>query len=145
MKPEPAKNSEELIDRFGRDITELFDQVLVQTQWRITTSDFKSDKAFQKYLNSIPEAERLIAVAESSLRTFIHDLMSHFDGSDDFVIIGKIEGGEQFDLRSLCPDMLKGHQFDWLDEFSSREDIEGKIMEKQRLEEGPYRRNRDVK
>jgi hypothetical protein len=130
VKPKLTRNSEELLKRFGKQLVERFDQTIAQVSRSITHSEIESDRELRVYLGKLDSNERSIQIAQIALRTFIHDFMSIMDESDDFKIIGTTGNGKHYDLRDLCPEGLHGNQLDWLEMYSSYEDVIGSLIKK---------------
>jgi hypothetical protein len=130
MKPELTKTPDELIARFGMQLARIFDDTLDQLSNSLGNSEVPIHRELRAYLDTLPVNERIIKVAQSALETFVHDLMSSLDESDDFKVVGVTIDGRQFDLRDLCPEGLHGKQLDWLENYGSYEDVYGMLIKR---------------
>jgi hypothetical protein len=108
MKEPPVGTKSELIERFGKQLAEVFNHTLDQLTYALSVSEIEVHRNLRNFVATLPIEDKPHLVAQSALESFIHDLMSRFDESDDFKIIGKLKDGTQFDLRDLCPEGLHG-------------------------------------
>lgn len=126
----PANTNRELIERFGKQLSEIFDHSLAQLTSALNDSDLETDKDFRKFLNEFSPKERDIKVAQKVLETFVHDIMASFDESNDFKIVGTLADQTNVDLRDLCEGGLHDDQLKWRERFSTHKDIYSMIFEK---------------
>lgn len=127
MKEPPVDTKRELIERFGKQLAEVFNHTLDQLTYALDDSEIEVHRNLRNFVAALPIEDRPHLVTQSALESFIHDLMSRFDESDDFKIIGTLKDGSQFDLRDLCPEGLHGNQLNWLEKYGSREDVYAKV------------------
>ena len=131
MREKPVETGEELVDRFGKALVDVFDYSLIQLSRKLTDTGAASSKDFLQYLVDLPEAERPLRIAQYGLETFIHDFMFMFQDSETFKIVGKLASGEEIDLKDLCPEGLHGNQLDWMEEHSVNRDIGALLLDKE--------------
>ena len=130
MTLEPPKDDAELVDRFGRELVSVFENTMRQVARIMSKSEVPIHKKFRAFLETIPANERLTCVAQSALERFVHDLLSSFDESREFKIVGTLKDGTEIDLRDLCPEGLHGNQLDWFEKYSAFKDTYDMVEER---------------
>ena len=113
---------ERLSNEFGKIVAERFDSALSQLR-KSLSGTHSSDQRLREYLDSLPEVDRPIAIAQRAMETFLHGLMFAIESSDIYHLTATSSDGSAVDLKESADAGLHTEQFYWLEDFSQNESI----------------------